>query len=272
MSAISARGRKPAVSNMKHMKGIVIRIENAYFHAVMVTFLSLFLLIGYAIAVFVNKNHHPKLWRRIGRICVVCLFIFCNVRMKTSGLENVPRTPCVIALNHRSIIDTLSLLAMLDRYFFVITEPFDAMPHPMIQAWVENFGYIPVIRDDRDKRQYKIGMDRKYVVKECIDRVRKGETLVIYPEAHHEKNKGMLKFKTGAVRIALGAGVPLIPGAFTGTEKVVTPEHHRVHPGTIHLRVGPALLIDQYYGKIDDRPLVVELTAQLRYEIKRLIP
>jgi 1-acyl-sn-glycerol-3-phosphate acyltransferase len=248
-----------------------IRLENIYFRIVFVFVTTLFLFLGYSFIYFVKKEDRSRTWHRIGRICLVIMFLFCFVRVKPTGLEHIPKKPCVIAMNHRSFMDTLSLILQLDKYFFVITEPFDALPHPLLQMWVSNLAYVPVIRDNKDKESYKIGMDKSYVVKECVDRIRKGETLVIYPEAHHEKNKGLLPFKTGAVRIALKAGVPLIPGAFTGTEHVISPYHHRMHPGTIHVRFGKPMQLDQFYGKQDDHALVTELTAQLRYEVHNLI-
>jgi 1-acyl-sn-glycerol-3-phosphate acyltransferase len=256
---------------MNTLKHLLITVENAYFRSVMGLFLGLFLVLGFILQPLVPKKRRAKGWKGLARVCLLLLFIFCNVRVRTSGMKNIPKKPCVIAMNHRSFLDTLSLITMLDRYFFVITEPFDALPHPLVRAWVENLGYIPVIRDEKDKASYMIGMDPKYVVKECIERVRKGETLIIYPEAHHETH-GMLRFKTGAVRIALSTGVPLIPGAFTGTEKVVTPKSRRVHPGTVHIRFGEPLELNEHYGRQEDHAVVERLTRELRSRVSELIP
>jgi 1-acyl-sn-glycerol-3-phosphate acyltransferase len=248
-----------------------VRLENIYLRTIFVLVSTLFLISGYLLIIFVPKEHRRQAWHSIGRVCLVVVFMLCFVRLKSTGLDNIPTKPCVIAMNHRSFMDTLSLIIRLDKYFFVVTEPYDAITNPVMQAWVTNLAYVPVIRDDKDKQEYKIGMDKSYVVKECVERIRRGETLAIYPEAHHEKQRGLLPFKTGAVRIALEAGVPIVPGAFTGTEHVITPQYHRMHPGTIHVRFGKPMQLEQFYGKQNDHALVTELTAQLRYDVHSLI-
>jgi 1-acyl-sn-glycerol-3-phosphate acyltransferase len=85
---------------------------------------------------------------------------------------------------------------------------------------------------------FKVGMAPNFAVPLCVERIRKGESLVIYPEAHHEKGSRLLRFKTGAVRAALEAGVPLIPAAITGSQNVITPEPFIIHPGDVHIYIG----------------------------------
>ena len=255
---------------MKHSK-FLLHLQNSYLKIITGLILGLFLFLGYIVTLFYKTKNKHYIWKKLGKLCLTISFAFCFIKVKTQNKELLPKGPCVIAMNHRSLSDTLSLIATLDRYFFVITEPFDAIPHPFLQAWVSNLGYFPVIRDEKDKKAFKVGMDRKYVVEACIERVKKGETLVIYPEAHHESHKGLLKFKTGAVRIALGAGVPLVPGAFTQTDKVITPKKNKLHPGTIHIRFGNPLDIEKLWGKHKDKAAVRKITSQLKKEIDLLV-
>ncbi|MFC2016541.1 lysophospholipid acyltransferase family protein [Chloroflexota bacterium] len=257
---------------MELIRKIIRNLQNAYIRIITFIFLTLFLLIGNITAPFFKNEKRLYVWRRLAKICIAIIFIFSFIRIKTYNIKDIPKTPCVIAMNHRSVVDTLSLMVMLNNDFFVLTEPFDAMPHKLFQQWSFVLGYIPIIRDEHDKKNFKIGMDKKYVVKECVYRVRKEETLVIYPEAHHERHRGLLKFKTGAVRVALEAAIPLIPGAFTGTAKVMSPERNKLHPGKIHLRFGEPMDIEKYYQKQKNRKLVRRLTKELKHKIKELIP
>jgi 1-acyl-sn-glycerol-3-phosphate acyltransferase len=257
---------------MTLFKKIMNLLTGAYLKIIMLVTATSFLLAGYLITIFAGKEKKKKVWRIIAKTDLMVYSLLCFIRIKTVSLDNIPKEPCVIAMNHRSLIDTLSMLKMMDKYFFVITEPFDALPNTIIQAWVSNLGFVPIVRDEKDKKLFKIGMDRKYVVAECVERVKAGETLVIYPEAHHEMHRGMLKFKTGAVRVALEAGVPLVPGVFTATDKIITPEHNRFHPGTIHIRFGEPMNIKKYYHKQNDRQLVRKLTKELKKKVNDLIP
>lgn len=146
------------------------------------------------------------------------------------------------------------------------------MPNFFIQRWAENLGFIPIIRDKKDQMHHKVGMSRHYVVPLCIERVKKGESLIIYPEAHYERKRGMLKFKIGAVRVVLEARVTLIPVALTGTEKVVTPNHFKIHHGDVHVRIGESMELKRFYGKQNDRKIVAKLTTDLKNQIASLIP
>jgi 1-acyl-sn-glycerol-3-phosphate acyltransferase len=254
------------------IRKLIRHLENGYIIIIMSVFFNLFLLVGFIITPFFKKERQMHIWRVLGKIGLTTIFIFSFIRVKTHNIKEIPKSPCVIAMNHRSVMDTLSLIVMLKNDFFALTEPFDAMSHKLFQQWSNTLGYLPVIRDEHDKKNFKIGMDKKYVIRECVSRVKRGETLVIYPEAHHEMHMGLLKFKTGAVRIALEAGVPLIPGVFTETDKVMTPEKNKLHPGVIHLRFGKPMDIKKYYGKQENRKLVRKLTKELKHNIKQLIP
>lgn len=220
---------------------------------------------------FLFRNR-KEYFRKVAKYGLRLGFFLAMIRISAAGLSGMPRGPAVLASDHRSLIDTLSFLTVLDRPFFTITEPLDSMPSFFIRKWCEILGYIPVIRDENDRKRYSEGINPGNVVRQCIRRVLNGETLLIYPEAHHEMGRGLLKFKTGAVRVALGAKVPLIPVGLTGTERVITPEYYRIHPGRIHIRIGVPLDISGHYGKQDDRRAVRKLTAELREAISQLIP
>ncbi len=246
------------------------RFENTYLKLTFSFFITVFLLFGYITIPLINKK--KKYWQLLAKICLKMAFGFCRIKIQVHHIDNIPKGPCVIAMNHRSFADSLALLIELNMKFFVITEPFDAMPHPIVRGWVTALGCIPVIRDEKDKQKYLIGMAREYVVEECVERINAGESLVIYPEAHHEKHRGILKFKTGAIRVALETGVPLIPGVFCGTEKVMSPEHNRIHPGKIHIRFGAPIDLKKYQNLQDNHRLVEKLNSDLRNTIKKLIP
>ncbi len=216
-----------------------------------------------------NRTNHFRKWAKIG---LKLGFFLTGIRIKIEGWERIPGGPIVFASNHRSLLDTLSILTLFNRPFFVITEPLGAMPNFFIQRWTENLGFIPIIRDETDQKLHKVGMSRHYVVPLCVDRVKKGESIVIYPEAHHERRKGLLKFKTGAIRIALEARTPVIPVALTGTEKVVTPDHFKIHHGNVHVRIGEPMELKRFYGKQKDKKLVKKLTQELKKQIGNLIP
>ena len=77
----------------------------------------------------------------------------------------------------------------------------------------------------------------------AVDYLRAGEAVGIFPEATISRALELKEFKTGAVRIAAEAGVPLVPVIMWGTQRMMTKDHPRdfSRGKTILLRVGEPL-------------------------------
>ncbi|MCY7395779.1 MAG: 1-acyl-sn-glycerol-3-phosphate acyltransferase [Nocardioides sp.] len=77
----------------------------------------------------------------------------------------------------------------------------------------------------------------------AVDFLRRGEAVGIFPEATISRSMDIKELKTGAVRIAAAAGVPLLPVIMWGTQRMMTKDHPRdfSRGKTIALSVGRAL-------------------------------
>ena len=77
----------------------------------------------------------------------------------------------------------------------------------------------------------------------AVQYLRAGEAVGIFPEATISRSMELKEFKTGAVRIAAAAGVPLVPVVLWGTQRMMTKDHPRdfSRGKTILIRVGSAL-------------------------------
>ncbi|MCB0938005.1 MAG: 1-acyl-sn-glycerol-3-phosphate acyltransferase [Mycolicibacterium sp.] len=133
------------------------------------------------------------------------------------GLQNIPeRGGAVIAINHTSYIDFLpAALATHRRHrrmrFMIKAE----MTHVRIVAFlIKHTGAIPVDRS--------AGAD-SYA--EAVRQLRAGELVGVYPEATISRSFELKEFKSGAVRMALEARVPIIPLIVWGAHRVWTKDH-----------------------------------------------
>ncbi len=77
----------------------------------------------------------------------------------------------------------------------------------------------------------------------AVDYLRTGEAVGIFPEATISRSMELKEFKTGAVRIAAEAGVPLVPVILWGTQRMMTKDHPRdfSRGTTIAIKVGEPL-------------------------------
>jgi 1-acyl-sn-glycerol-3-phosphate acyltransferase len=142
-----------------------------------------------------------------------------GTRIDYQGLENVPATGgAVIAINHTSYIDFLpAALAVMYRKrrmrFMIKAE----MEDVTVVGWlIKHTGTIPVDR--------RAGAGA-YAV--AVARLRAGELVGVYPEATISRSFELKEFKTGAVRMAIEAQVPIVPLIVWGAQRAWTKDHPR---------------------------------------------
>jgi 1-acyl-sn-glycerol-3-phosphate acyltransferase len=136
-------------------------------------------------------------------------------RLKADGVENLPESGgFVLSANHTSNFDPWPLGYPLwprrQLYFMAKVELFNPILGPPLRAG----GAFPVRRGEQDIE----------AVEAAIRLCREGKIVAMFPEGTR-RSKGLVKKfqhrpRTGAARIALAAGVPLVPAAIKGTDKV----------------------------------------------------
>jgi 1-acyl-sn-glycerol-3-phosphate acyltransferase len=135
-------------------------------------------------------------------------------RLRARGLEHIPEGGFVLAANHTSNFDPWPLgIPFLPRRqlrFMAKAELFNPVLAPILRAG----GAFKVRRGEGD-------VD---AMRTAAQLAREGEIVVMFPEGTRQKKGLRKKFEarphTGAARIALTAGVPLVPAAIAGTDRL----------------------------------------------------
>jgi len=138
-----------------------------------------------------------------------------GIKFDITGAENVPRTGgAVMAINHVGYLDfTFAGLAAdpagrLVR-FMAKKEVFD---HRVSGPLMRGMRHIPVDRTGAAADSYAL----------AVKALRAGEIVGVFPEATISESWELKEFKTGAVRMALEAGVPLLPAVLWGSQRIYT--------------------------------------------------
>jgi 1-acyl-sn-glycerol-3-phosphate acyltransferase len=174
-----------------------------------------------------------------------------DLKFQLTGTENVPRTGgAVIALNHISYVD------------FVLGG-FGALPSKRLVRFMakevlfRNRYSGPLMRG-----MHHIPVDRSAGTasyRKAIEYLNAGEVVGVFPEATISRSFELKEFKSGTVRMAAEADVPVIPMILWGTQRMLTKDHPRdfSRHRTIAITVGEPIRVTPA-----DDP--AEATAHLR--------
>ena len=136
-------------------------------------------------------------------------------RLRARGQENLPEGGCVLACNHVSSFDPWVLgMPLWPRRFLRFMAKSELYWWPL-SAVLNRVGAFPVRRGQRDVA----------AIETAVRLAREGHVVTMFPEGTR-RTKGLVKRfearpRSGAARIALEAGVPLVPAAVKGTDKLL---------------------------------------------------
>jgi len=132
--------------------------------------------------------------------------------LETDGMENyVPGTNYVMISNHQSLLDIPVVKALrLDFRWISKVENFRV---PILGQSMQMAAYISLARGNKES---VIKMMEK-----SEDALSKGESLFIFPEGTRSTDGEIHRFKSGAFRLALEKGVPILPVLIDGTGEVL---------------------------------------------------
>jgi 1-acyl-sn-glycerol-3-phosphate acyltransferase len=172
-------------------------------------------------------------------------------RLRAEGVENLPREGgFVLAANHTSNLDPWPLGMPLwpRRYlrFMAKSELFWWPLGPIIGA----AGAFRVRRGERDVE----------AIEKAVELAREGHIVAMFPHGTRQR-KGLMKkhqprVHSGAARIALDAGVPLVPAAIAGTDTLL-------RLGRLRVRYGEPIPLDGLDARMATERLMTEIDRLL---------
>lgn len=140
-----------------------------------------------------------------------------GTRITYQGIENIPaHGGAVVVMNHISYIDYLpaGLASRQRRRRIRYMLKAEALEHGAVDWIIRHTDCIPV---DRDAGAGAFA--------EAVRRLRIGQLVGVFPEATISRSFELKEFKSGAVRMALEAQVPLVPMILWGPQRMFTKGH-----------------------------------------------
>ncbi|MEO9222083.1 MAG: lysophospholipid acyltransferase family protein [Mycobacteriaceae bacterium] len=145
------------------------------------------------------------------------LFRFEGLKFTVTGSENVPRTGgAVLVMNHIGYMDFTyaGLGCQPSKRLVRFMAKAEVFAHPISGPLMRGMHHIPVDRA-AGAGSYRL----------AVEALAAGEIIGVFPEATISRSFQLKDFKSGAARMALEAGVPLLPMIIWGSQRVWTKGH-----------------------------------------------
>jgi 1-acyl-sn-glycerol-3-phosphate acyltransferase len=191
-------------------------------------------------------------------------------RITVRGKENVPATGgFILAPCHFSAIDPVVMGVALWKAGrtprFMAKESLFRVP--VLGSILRGLGQIPV---DRSGQQRALGP-----MKAARSLAKTGGGIIIYPEGSLTRDPDLwpMRGKTGAVRMALDAGIPLIPAAHWGTQILMPRYSGRLKffpPTPVTVLIGKPIDLSAFRNKVLDQKMLTAATEILMSAIADL--
>ncbi len=173
------------------------------------------------------------------------------------GAENLPASGGFVAvINHVSHLDPLTF------GHFMYNNGY--LPRFLTKESVFRIPLVGRVADGAKQiRVYRESADANASYAAAVDAVQDGECVAVYPEGTLTRDPQLwpMRGKTGAARIALSTGCPVIPVAQWGAQQILPPYAHRPNllpRHVVHVWAGPPVDLSPWAGK----PVTGEAVAQ----------
>ena len=188
-------------------------------------------------------------------------------RPRVEGLEHVPeRGAAIFASNHLSFSDSIFLPLVVERRMTFLAKS-DYFEGPGIKGWLtaaffRGVGQLPIDRSG--------GRASEAALRAGLSVLEEGDFLGLYPEGTRSPDGRLYRGRTGVARMALTAGVPVIPVAMIDTDKAQPTGQVIPNIRRIGVRIGAPLDFSRYEGMEGDRFVLRSITDEIMYELMQL--
>lgn len=148
--------------------------------------------------------------------------------------------PAIVIFNHQSGLDPIILCRVMRANIIGIAKKelrFNPVLGPLL--WFAETIFIDRFAQTQNRAAFL----------PALKALQRGMIIAIAPEGRRQSAEPLATFHTGAFRLALEAGVPVIPIVIHDAARLLAPHRTDLHPGTVHVEILPAIEGAQWQGK-----------------------
>ena len=180
-----------------------------------------------------------------------------GIRLKVNGKERIPKEGGkIFVANHESHFDIPVLFASIPEPVYFIAKK-ELKKVPFMGWYMALLGMIFIDRSNREKAMVSM--------KAAGQLIKKGQSVISFPEGTRSKDGIVKIFKRGSFIIAKESNVTIVPIAISGTWEVLAPGKAKIRPGKVKAIIGDPIAPSDHPDKTPEqlaafvRERVVEL-------------
>lgn len=133
-------------------------------------------------------------------------------KVTVTGRENIPKNGgvCFVS-NHSGYFDIVLMLAYCGRIVGFVAKK-ELLLVPFLNVWIYMLGGLFIDRSAARKASLTINKG--------VEKIKSGNGLIIFPEGHRSKERGLHPFHPGSLKLATMAEAPIVPTVLEGSYEV----------------------------------------------------
>jgi 1-acyl-sn-glycerol-3-phosphate acyltransferase len=168
--------------------------------------------------------------QKIARLWSQMILWTVGATVEVEGLDRIDISkPQVYVVNHLSAFDIPVLYTHLPFQFRILAKK-ELFRYPFMGWHLRRSGQIPVVLENPKASVRSLNL--------AVASIRKGNSLVIFPEGGRSPNGQLQSFMGGAFYAAVKAQVDVVPIVLVGTYEMLKMNSYHIKPGPIQMLVG----------------------------------
>lgn len=197
---------------------------------------------------------HDRLTNQTAKKWARSLVEFAGVTVVTTGEEKISSESSVLFVsNHQGNFDIPLLLGYIEKPKAFIAKV-EMLKFPLIRTWMTHMKCVFMDRSD-------IRQSLK-VINQAAAHLKDGYSMVIFPEGTRSKGENLGEFKPGSLKLAVKAGVPIVPITIRGSYKIMEQNGFKIMPAHVEITIHDPLPTDK---------LTKEQAAELPERVRDII-
>lgn len=154
-----------------------------------------------------------------------------GAKISVTGLDNIPKNQTVLFVaNHQSDFDIPVLMSAIDvPKGFIAKKEMETWP--IISTWMKLLNCVFMDRSNLRQSAHSI--------MQGVTNLKKGYSMVIFPEGTRSKGGAVGDFKGGSFKLATKSKCPIVPITIDGTGSLFEGNGNKLHPTKIKLIIHP---------------------------------